>query len=215
MTGLGYILNLFFSFVGANNINLLEPNGQFGTRIMGGSDAASARYIHTELNPIVDKIFPSKDFPLLDYIDDDGLIVEPKWYCPIIPMVLINGMVGIGTGFSTNIPLYDPFKIIKNIERKLDKDGPLPYLMMEPHYNKFKGQIVRKDKFHFITKGLYQVFPNDNKVIITELLLPILPLVMVDSGLGREITTQIMPLFQTLVVLLIFTQDNGNNKTRC
>ena len=58
---------------------------------------ASARYIHTQLNPIVDKIFPQSDFPLLEYINDDGLMVEPKWYCPIIPMVLVNGMIGIGT----------------------------------------------------------------------------------------------------------------------
>ena len=124
-------------------------------------------HIHTELNPIVDIIYPKDDLPLLTYTDDDGLLVEPTYYVPIIPMVLINGMVGIGTGFSTNIPLYDPFKIINNIEA-VDKDGPLPYLLMEPHYNKFKGQIVRrKTKFHFITKGLYQVFPNDNKVIIT------------------------------------------------
>ena len=88
-------------------------------QIMGGSDFASARYIHTQLNPIVDKIFPQSDFPLLDYINDDGLMVEPKWYCPIIPMVLVNGMVGIGTGFSTTIPQFNPIDCLNNIK----KDG--------------------------------------------------------------------------------------------
>ena len=90
-----------------NNINLLKPNGQFGTRIMGGNDAASPRYIHTEINPITDLIYRKEDFPLLKYLDDDGLPVEPEYYVPIIPMVLVNGMVGIGTGWSTNIPKYN------------------------------------------------------------------------------------------------------------
>ena len=107
------------NFVGSNNINLLMPNGQFGTRIMGGSDSASPRYIHTELNPIVDILFPKDDMALLSYTDDDGLLVEPEYYVPIIPMVLINGMVGIGTGFSTNVPCFNPNKIINNIKRKI------------------------------------------------------------------------------------------------
>ena len=93
----GAIINMAQDFVGSNNINVLMPNGQFGTRIMGGADSASPRYIHTELNPIVDIIYPKDDLPLLTYTDDDGLLVEPTYYVPIIPMVLINGMVYIGT----------------------------------------------------------------------------------------------------------------------
>jgi len=165
----GAIIGMAQNFVGANNINILQPNGQFGTRIMGGNDAASARYIHTELNPIVDKIFPSRDFPLLEYIDDDGILVEPKWYCPIIPMVLVNGMIGIGTGFSTTIPQYNPLECIKNIKRKLEG---LPYMSMEPYYRGFTGKI---EKYHdkktkqtkYITKGIYKL--DDDNVIITEL----------------------------------------------
>ena len=62
----GAIVGMAQDFIGTNNINLLQPNGQFGTRIMGGSDAASARYIHTQLSPITDLIYPRDDFPLLD-----------------------------------------------------------------------------------------------------------------------------------------------------
>ena len=163
----GAIVGMAQDFVGANNINLLLPNGQFGTRIMGGSDSASARYIHTQLNPIVDKIFPSSDFPLLDYINDDGLMVEPKWYCPIIPMVLINGMVGIGTGFSTSIPQFNPLDCCKNIRRKMDG---LPYLAMKPFYRGFKGKVdkvVEKGISKYITRGVYRI--EDENVIITEL----------------------------------------------
>jgi DNA topoisomerase II len=163
----GAIVGMAQDFVGTNNINLLLPNGQFGTRIMGGNDSASARYIHTQLNPIVDKIFPSSDFPLLDYINDDGLMVEPKWYCPIIPMVLVNGMVGIGTGFSTTIPQFNPLDCCKNIRRKMDG---LPYLSMKPYYRGFTGKIekfVEKGIQKFITKGKYRI--EDDSVIISEL----------------------------------------------
>tara|TARA_B100001094_G_scaffold105859_3_gene101988 strand:+ start:1006 stop:4347 length:3342 start_codon:yes stop_codon:yes gene_type:complete len=163
----GAIVGMAQDFVGSNNINLLQPNGQFGTRIMGGNDSASARYIHTQLNPIVDLIYPSADFPLLDYINDDGLIVEPKWYCPIIPMVLVNGMVGIGTGFSTKIPQFNPLECSQNIKRKLDG---LPYLSMYPYYRGFKGKIQKiddKGKTKFITKGVYRI--EDDKIVITEL----------------------------------------------
>ena len=164
----GAIINMAQDFIGSNNINILMPNGQFGTRIMGGSDSASPRYIHTELNPIVDTIYPKDDMPLLTYTDDDGLFVEPEYYVPIIPMVLVNGMVGIGTGFSTNIPLFNPYKIINNIKRKLNGDK---YYVMHPYYNNFKGTIALKpnEKNIYITKGVYKVYPSDNKIIITEL----------------------------------------------
>ena len=164
----GAIVGMAQNFVGSNNINLLQPNGQFGTRIMGGSDSASARYIHTQLNPLTDHIFPAKDFPLLDYVDDDGLLVEPKWYCPIIPMVLVNGMVGIGTGFSTNIPQFNPKECINNIRRKMNGE---PYLSMMPYYKGFTGKITKKTEknntIKFITRGKYKVI--DETVEITEL----------------------------------------------
>tara|TARA_A100001037_G_scaffold45808_2_gene37077 strand:+ start:21598 stop:24966 length:3369 start_codon:yes stop_codon:yes gene_type:complete len=164
----GAIVGMAQNFVGSNNINLLQPNGQFGTRIMGGNDSASARYIHTQLNPLIDYIFPSADLPLLDYINDDGMMVEPKWYCPIIPMVLVNGMIGIGTGFSTTIPQFNPMDCCNNIRRKMDG---LPYLSMMPFYKGFTGRIskvVEKNNMtKFITKGKYKI--EDDKVIITEL----------------------------------------------
>lgn len=163
----GAIIGMAQKYVGSNNINLLQPNGQFGTRIMGGNDSASARYIHTQLNPLTEYIFPLRDFPLLDYIDDDGLLVEPKWYCPIIPMVLINGMVGIGTGFSTNIPQFNPIECVDNILRKMEG---LPYLSMMPYYQGFTGKITKKtDKniIKFLTRGKYRI--EDENVIITEL----------------------------------------------
>lgn len=160
----GTIVGMAQNFVGTNNVQLLQPNGQFGTRIMGGSDCASARYIHTQLDPITDKLFPKADFPLLDYINDDGILVEPKWYCPIVPMVLVNGMIGIGTGFSTSVPQFNPKDCVKNIKRKLNDK---PYLAMKPYYQGFQGEIEKVDPKHFLTHGKYTI--DDDKIHITEL----------------------------------------------
>jgi len=76
----------------------MAPNGQFGTRAQGGGDAASPRYIFTQLTAIARMLFPASDDPLLNYLDEDGKKIEPEWYIPVIPMVLVNGADGIGTG---------------------------------------------------------------------------------------------------------------------
>jgi DNA topoisomerase II len=94
------IIGLAQNYMGSNNINLLEPEGQYGTRETGGKDHASARYIFTKLSPISRAIFHPDDDPLLNSLQEDGCTVEPEWYMPVIPMVLVNGAEGIGTGTS-------------------------------------------------------------------------------------------------------------------
>jgi DNA topoisomerase-2 len=101
------IVGMAQDFVGSNNINLLLPNGQFGTRLQGGKDSASERYIFTQLSPLTRLIYRKEDDPILEYLEDDGFPVEPRFYVPIIPMILVNGGKGIGTGFSTDILSYD------------------------------------------------------------------------------------------------------------
>ena len=90
----GAIVGMAQTFVGSNNINLLKPNGQFGTRLAGGKDSASERYIFTQMEKITRLIFPQDDDCILDYKDDDGQPVEPVYYAPIIPMILVNGTKG-------------------------------------------------------------------------------------------------------------------------
>ena len=113
------IVNMAQNFVGSNNVNLLQPQGQFGTRLEGGKDAASARYITTYLTPLARLVFPKADDAILDYLEDDGLSVEPKWYVPVLPLVLCNGNKGIGTGWSSTVPNYNPRDIVANIVRVL------------------------------------------------------------------------------------------------
>jgi len=146
------IVSMAQDFVGSNNLNLLLPKGQFGTRINGGKDAASSRYIFTKLNPLTRYIFKEEDDDILNYLDDDGFSIEPEWYTPVIPMILINGAEGIGTGWSTKLPNYDPADIIKYLVLKIkDKDvEPL-----HPKYKGFKGKIVfDSENNRYITRGI-------------------------------------------------------------
>ncbi|KAI0564814.1 DNA topoisomerase [Gracilaria domingensis] len=133
------IVSMAQDFVGSNNVNLLVPAGQFGTRLQGGKDAASPRYIFTMLAPIARALFPKQDDPLLSYLKDEGTVIEPSWYCPIIPLVLVNGSEGIGTGWSSSIPCYNPHDLIRSV-RLLLNDEPLEDL--RPWYRGFNGSIV-------------------------------------------------------------------------
>jgi len=92
------IVNLAQDYVGSNNLNLLLPNGQYGTRDQGGKDHASARYIFTELSSFSRAVFHPADAPLLTYLKEDNDWIEPEYYMPVIPLVLVNGAEGIGTG---------------------------------------------------------------------------------------------------------------------
>ena len=138
------IVNMAQNFVGSNNINLFVPNGQFGSRMMGGKDSASERYIFTHLTTITRHLFPEVDDNVLTYLDDDGTPVEPLYYIPIIPMVLVNGCKGIGTGFSTSIPCYDPLLIIAYLKQMMTGGSKIiTEKDFVPYYEGFKGTITR------------------------------------------------------------------------
>jgi DNA topoisomerase-2 len=160
------IVGMAQNFVGSNNINLFMPNGQMGTRLMGGQDAASERYIYTQLSRITRFIFPEKDDNILTYLNDDGTLVEPIYYCPIIPMILINGSKGIGTGFSTNILSYNPRDIIQYLINKLSNE-PTQEIFI-PYYDGFTGEITQLKDNQFEIKGKYEVIGPD-KIRVTEL----------------------------------------------
>lgn len=158
------IINMAQNFVGSNNINLLEPKGQFGTRLLGGKDHSSPRYIFTQLNKITRYIFRKEDDDILEYLNDDGIKIEPKFYVPIIPLILINGSEGIGTGYSTYIPKHNPIDIINAIKYKL-QDKKINEI--KPWYQNFTGSVIRTSKDTYITKGIYEI--NDNVITIKEL----------------------------------------------
>jgi DNA topoisomerase-2 len=160
------IVGMAQDFVGSNNIPWLVPQGQFGTRLTGGKDSASPRYIHTYLQPYIQKLIPSDDFDCLTYRDDDGLPVEPEWYAPILPMLLINGCRGIGTGYSTYIPQFNPAEIKSLLVSWLNSKGTLDG-NLTPYYKGFKGTITPDAKGDYIVKGVWKV--DKNEMTITEL----------------------------------------------
>ncbi len=156
-------------FVGANNVNLLAPIGQFGSRLLGGKDAASPRYIHTQLESIVDKLYKKDDLPVLKHLAEDGAVIEPETYAPVVPMLAINGCVGIGTGFSTDIPPHNPDDIVALLKQRLAGGTTLANNALDPWWIGFKGNVVRKGEKQWVTKGVYTWDDASNTVKITEL----------------------------------------------
>lgn len=159
------IINLAQNYIGSNNINLLQPIGQFGTRLQGGKDHASPRYIFTMLSKLARYIFHPHDDPLLKSNFDDNQRIEPEWYMPILPMVLVNGAEGIGTGWSTRIHNYNPREIVENLKRMLRGEEPT---RMIPWFKDFRGTVEELDSQRCIVHGEIANL-GGNKIEITEL----------------------------------------------
>ncbi|TYZ59857.1 hypothetical protein PybrP1_005799 [[Pythium] brassicae (nom. inval.)] len=176
------IVNMAQDFVGANNLPLLYPSGQFGTRLQGGKDAASPRYIFTLLQKHTRLVFPEDDDALLEYVNDDGFPVEPVHYVPILPMLLVNGSEGIGTGWSTSVPNYHPIEVIDNLVRLLDateqgtaagggggvRPEDVALAPMTPWFKGFRGTIVQTGDQSFTSRGIVTRV-NSTTLRITEL----------------------------------------------
>jgi DNA topoisomerase-2 len=147
-------------FVGSNNIPLLENDGEFGTRINGGGDHAAPRYIATMAEKITRIIFSVHDDALLERMIEDNEPIEYRFYMPILPMILVNGVKGIASGYSTDIPSYNPLDLVHWIEMWLDgKSKSLSGLV--PWYRGYTGEI-KLEKFvngragGWISKGILE-----------------------------------------------------------
>lgn len=155
------IINLAQDFTGSNNINFLKPIGQFGSRY--NNAAASPRYIYTALNEVTRKIFRPEDDAILKYIEDEGMSIEPEYYIPVIPTILVNGALGLGTGWSTKIPMWNVHDIIQYMKNVILHK---PLNKINYYYKDFKGEII-PIKNGFISQGVYSV--SGNKIEITEI----------------------------------------------
>lgn len=142
--------------------------GQFGTRIMGGKDSASARYIFTQLNPVTRTLYHEADDAVLTYLEEEGQSIEPNYYLPIIPTCLVNGAEGIGTGWSTFIPQHDPRQIVRNI-RNIMQGRELEE--MHPWYKGFTGKIEPIERSmgnatKYLVTGRYEIEDEDQLRIL-------------------------------------------------
>ena len=167
----GAIVGMAQDFTGSNNINLLMPKGQFGTARLGGKDSASERYIFTHLNPITRAIFPAADDGVLNYLEDDGQPIEPDFYIPIIPFALVNGIQGIGTGYSCEIPSFNPLDLIRYLQALIRGEAATCDQIaanLTPYYRGFKGTITQILPQKYLVKGVYERIGSD-RIRITEL----------------------------------------------
>ena len=152
------IIGMAQNFVGKNNLNLFVPKGNFGSRLLGGKDAASERYIFTQLDEITKKIFIADDFDVLKHQRDDGDMIEPMFYAPILPMVLVNGTHGIGTGYSTDVEQCNPRDIVENLRRIIAGEKPKAML---PWYRHFNGTVEKVEQNKYLIRAKYERIDED------------------------------------------------------
>ncbi len=165
----GTIINMAQNFIGSNNINLFQPVGQFGSRFMNGQDSASPRYIFTKLSDITSIMYNPLDTKLLTKLkDDDGEFIEPEWYIPILPVCLVNGTIGIGTGFSTGLPSFNPTDLVRNL-RSMMKNEPTEEMI--PWFRGFsRNSAIKKiGENRYVIKGRYSADTSTDVLHITEL----------------------------------------------
>jgi DNA topoisomerase-2 len=152
------------SFVGSNNIPILLDDGMFGSRV--NNDGSAARYIFTKMAALTRFIFREEDDELLDYLEDDGEKIEPEFYVPILPMILINGAISIGSGWSSKVPMFNPMDVL-NLVRKIIRNEELEEI--HPWYRGFKGTIVKDEEKdnRYIVRGI--LTKKEDEYRITEL----------------------------------------------
>lgn len=165
----GTVVGMAQNYLGSNNINLFMPNGQFGTRLKGGKDSASPRYIFTQLTPITRYLFPKSDDMVLRYLSDEGSPIEPEFYAPVIPMVLVNGSSGIGTGYSSDVMCYSPREIVAYLKYKLSGAADASQIPeFAPYYEEFTGTVRKLSAHKYLFTGVYTRL-SDDTIRVTEL----------------------------------------------
>lgn len=169
----GTIIGLAQSFSGSNNIPLLVENGYFGSRSGGekkyriGGDSASGRYLFTKLRKgIRGGLFNNDDLNIISYRVVEGKSVEPEFFVPELPLVLINGSNGIATGFRTVIPSFNPKDIVSYIQAHVGGQEKPPLV---PWYDKFNGTVVKNESGGWKMSGCYSFDSKKGTITITEL----------------------------------------------
>jgi DNA topoisomerase-2 len=114
-------------------------------------------------------IFNKHDDNILNYQIEEGQKIEPDYYAPILPMCLVIGAEGIGTGWSTTIPCYHPLAISENIRRRLENPDR-KFKRMIPWFRGFNGKIeLKEDGTNYIVYGHYERLDREEKLVIREL----------------------------------------------
>ena len=163
----GVIVNLAQNYTGTNNINMLHPEGNFGTRLV--PEASAPRYIYTYGSDMFFKMFNKEDNPILEHQEFEGTKIEPKFMLPVLPLLLVNGAEGISSGFAQKILPRNPESIMKYIMYYLEKPDAVkkPFRNI-PYFEGFRGTVIQGEyPDQWIIQGAFT--RKANKVYITEL----------------------------------------------
>lgn len=161
-------------FVGSNNLNLLECKSSFGNRIHGYKKFSSPRYTYTRLEDICKYLFNPEDEPCLTILEDEDVKVEPKFYIPPVPLIIINGTrASIASGWSSQISPHNPFEVISYIRAILQGKERKP---INPYYYGYKGRLyplydkkTGKKKTGYIIQGVYRYDAYKRTLYISEI----------------------------------------------
>lgn len=116
-----------------------------------GGDAASPRYIYTYAAPAARLLFRPEDDALLERLQEEGTVVEPAVYWPVLPALLLNGSLAIATGFSTNVPGFRPSEVAANVRRALAGE---PLVPLAPWFGAaFKGSVTAAGPGKWVVAG--------------------------------------------------------------
>lgn len=161
----GVISGMAQNFAGSNNVNLLVPKGDFGSVCI--QKAGASRYVYTMKEPIYDFIFNADDEKVLIEQEFEGTRIEPMFYVPIVPMIMVNGAEGIGTGFAQKILPRNPKDIIQYLVQHCTKPCTKPYNSL-PYFNGFNGTVKAITDSSFEIYGKF-VRTNSTTITVTEL----------------------------------------------
>lgn len=143
-----------------NNLPLFQGDGNFGNRLI--PDAAAPRYIFARLMPYIDLLFKDTEYAP-EHPDEDVRV--PLYYLPIIPLVLVNGIKGIATGYATDIPPHDPVSLIDWLIERTKTETPKAEI--QPKYYYFTGDIEKTNTCYRLTGKFERVSPI--RIRVTEL----------------------------------------------
>lgn len=197
----GVMVTLAQNFVGSNNIPYLKRDGNFGTRQKPA--AAAPRYIKTRKEDYLDKIYMKDDYPVLISQQFEGVTIEPRYFVPILPMLLINGSEGISSGFAQKILPRNPKIIINELTKVLNGSKKLENIKLgSPYWENFAGRVEEDIE----TKGKWMVYgnmirENKNSIKITE----------VPIGYTLEKYTEVLDLLEEKNIIQNY-QDKSDTK---
>lgn len=162
----GVVVNLGQDFAGTNNVPLLQKKGNFGTRF--AQEASAPRYIFTYGSKNLFTLFKKEDLKILKEQMFEGERIEPVFYVPTLPLILVNGSEGVSSGFAQKILPRNPKSIIKYLTNKIqgkrnNKD------LLKPFFKDFKGTVEQGEtSFQWLIKGKIER-TNKNQITISEI----------------------------------------------